>query len=215
MTTTLTNDGATSSIWPTNSGFGGSANTCQRCKNAQSGLGSNVISTKATWFIWSTRLLPEACDWSAAFYKHFPMRRAACVPPRSAPRTVSSNDRLQSCASWPQLRTIDASGTFDARLGCKMDSSFLQRQPLLLHLWTVFSAEATARRLLPRTMDWHSLQVARGLSPNKRQANQLGSCLSGERLVENISNCSMLYVHIAACFTGKNWTPASCNCGGV
>jgi len=28
-------------------------------------------------------------------------------------------------------------------------------------------------------------------------------CLGGERLAENILNCSMLYVHIAACFTAK------------
>ena len=79
---------------------------------------------QATWFCWSTRLLPEACGWSTAFYKHFMMRRAACVPFPPAPRTVSSNDRLQSCASWPQLRTIDASGPFSARLGCKMNCSF-------------------------------------------------------------------------------------------
>jgi len=56
----------------------------------------------------------------------------------------------------------------------------------------LLSAEATARRLLPRTMDWHSLQVARGLSPNKRQANQLGSVSAtndSPRIFRTVQSC--------------------------
>ena len=167
---------------------------------------------QATWFFWSTRLLPEACGWSTAFYKHFMMRRAACVPFPPAPRTVSSNDRLQSCASWPQLRTIDASGPSDARLGCTMDCSFLQRQLSQPHLWTVLVQRqrrgACCREPWTDIFAWCTLY---GQTPGE----SAWLCLSGERLAENISNCSVLYMHAAACFTGKNCTTESCNCGGV
>ena len=165
--------------------------------------GSNVISAKATWFSWSTRLLPEACGWSAAFYKHFPMRSAACVPFRSAPRTVSSNDRLQSCASRPQLRTIDASGPFDARLGCKMDCSFLQRQPLLLHLWIVFPCRGNGKAPVAAYYGLTFFASGAWTLSEQTTGESAWLCLGGERPVENILNCSMLYVHVAACFTGK------------
>ena len=118
---------------------------------------------------------------------------------RGYKRTVSVRTKngvfkrpLAKLASRPQLRTIDA------RLGCKMDCSFFTETVTVAanHGLTFFAGGA-----------WTLSEQTSGESA--------WLCLGGERLAENISNCSMLYVHVASSFTGKNCTPASCNCVGA
>jgi len=88
-------------------------------------------------------------------------------------------------------------------LAVKWTVHFLQRQPLLPHLWTVFSCRDNGTALVAANYGLTFFAGGAWTLSEQTPGESAWLCLGGERLVENNLNCSMLYVHIAACFTGK------------